>query len=141
MSGAVRAAGGLVRRSDGRIAIVHRPRYDDWSLPKGKADGTETVEETALREVEEETGLRCRLGPPAGETRYVDGRGRQKVVTYWHMTPTEDRPFRPSDEVDQLRWCTADEAGRLLSYVHDRELVERALARSHARGAGGSDAR
>jgi 8-oxo-dGTP diphosphatase len=137
----VRAAGGIVRRATpgrGRlrrrlwpryeIALVHRPRYDDWSLPKGKPDGDERDEETALREVEEETGLRCRLGAPFGETRYEDSRGRDKVVRYWLMEPPDpDRsePFVPNREVDEVRWLPPGEAVKLLTYPHDRELLER----------------
>jgi 8-oxo-dGTP diphosphatase len=137
----VRAAGGIVRRPvAGRsrirqwlrprheIALVHRPRYDDWSFPKGKPDGDEVDEDTALREVEEETGLRCRLGAPLGETRYEDSRGRDKVVRYWLMeSPEEDgaAPFVPNREVDELRWLGADEAATLLTYPHDRELLDR----------------
>ena len=87
----VRAAGGIVQRTDpdgeSRLLLVHRPRYDDWSLPKGKADNGERDEETALREVEEETGLRCLLGEEIGETRYRDSKGRSKVVRYWLMDP------------------------------------------------------
>ena len=127
----VEAAGGLVRRDDGLVAIVHRSRYDDWSLPKGKADPGEQPEDTALREVEEETGLRCRRRESLGETRYVDGRGRDKVVRYWLMEPigivADDETFAANDEVDALRWCTSAEAARLLTYAHDRELVQGAL--------------
>ncbi len=122
----VRAAGGIVTRPDdpGSVLLVHRPRYDDWSLPKGKADGDETDEATAVREVEEETGLRCALLAPAGETRYVDGRGRPKVVRYWHMEPITDLGFAPNDEIDELRWCSLTESFALLSYAHDRTLLE-----------------
>jgi len=127
----VEAAGGLVRREDGRFLLVHRPRYDDWSLPKGKADHGESPEETALREVEEETGLRCRLREPIGETRYVDGRGREKIVRYWLMEPAgaagRDEANESNDEVDELRWCTGAEAARLLTYSHDRDFVHRVL--------------
>ena len=127
----VRAAGGIVRRraapqGDGpsRILLVHRPRYDDWSLPKGKADRGERAEDTALREVEEETGLRCRLGPEVGTTRYRDGRGREKEVRYWLMEADDDGgAFVPNHEVDEIRWCSPREAGKLLSYDHDRRLV------------------
>lgn len=126
MNDEVRAAGGVVyRQNDGhpQIAIVHRPRYNDWSLPKGKQDPGESDEATALREVEEETGLVCRLGSEVGETRYTDAKGRPKVVRYWLMEPLEERPFVPNDEVDDLRWCSTGEAGELLTYAHDRVLV------------------
>lgn len=123
----VRAAGGIVRRQtvDGwELLLVHRPRYDDWSLPKGKADDGETDEETALREVEEETGLRCLLGQAAGVTRYRDQKGRSKVVRYWLMEPpSEAAAFTPNDEVDAVQWCSTPDAIDLLSYEHDRELV------------------
>ncbi len=121
----VRAAGGIVTRPNDptRVLLVHRPRYDDWSLPKGKADGDELDEATALREVEEETGLQCALLDEVGETRYVDGRGRAKVVRYWHMEPIADRGFSPNAEVDELRWCSLAEAHALLTYPHDRVLL------------------
>jgi 8-oxo-dGTP diphosphatase len=108
-----------------RVLLVHRPRYDDWTLPKGKNDPGERDEDAAVREVEEETGLRCRLGEPAGETRYHDSKGRPKVVRYWVMEPTRDETFTPNREVDELRWCTRREAGKLLSYPHDRRLLAR----------------
>jgi 8-oxo-dGTP diphosphatase len=123
----VRAAGGIVRRRTEHgweLLLVHRPRYDDWSLPKGKADAGETDEETALREVEEETGLRCLLGDAAGETRYQDSKGRSKVVRYWLMEPPTDvAAFTPNAEVDAMQWCSPPDAVDLLSYAHDRELV------------------
>jgi 8-oxo-dGTP pyrophosphatase MutT (NUDIX family) len=131
----VRAAGGIVyrRAPDGepKVLLVHRPRYDDWSLPKGKADPGERDEDTALREVEDETGLRCLLGDRAGETRYRDSKGRNKIVQYWLMEPESmvdaiDRnAFVPNAEVDEVRWCTVTEAIQRLSYAHDRELLQR----------------
>ena len=130
----VRAAGGIVHRGarDGEplVLLVHRPRYDDWSLPKGKADPGEQAEQTALREVEEETGLRCLLGDRAGETRYRDSKGRNKIVQYWLMEPasTVDAAagaFVPNDEVDEVLWCTVTEAIQRLSYAHDRKLLQR----------------
>jgi 8-oxo-dGTP diphosphatase len=131
----VRAAGGIVlrRAPEGgwQVLIVHRPRYDDWSLPKGKADPGESDDETALREVEEETGLRCTLGDPAGRTRYRDSKGRDKVVHYWLMQPESedavaDGAFVPNDEVDAIRWCSVSEATSRLTYAHDRKLLAKA---------------
>ena len=81
----VEAAGGVVRDEDGRVLLVHRPRYDDWTLPKGKLDPDETFEQAALREVQEETGLRCTLGRELATTTYRDNKDRPKVVRYWLM--------------------------------------------------------
>jgi 8-oxo-dGTP pyrophosphatase MutT (NUDIX family) len=136
----VRAAGGLVtrpgRRHRGRrqpeVILVHRPRYDDWSFPKGKLDDGEAAEEAALREVHEETGLVCHLVELLGETHYDDRRGRPKVVRYWLMEPDQIDPFVPNDEVDELRWLDPDAAARLLTYPHDRALLDR-LPRSRRR--------
>jgi 8-oxo-dGTP diphosphatase len=133
--GIVRAAGGIVLRQTSKgaweVLLVHRPRYDDWSLPKGKSDPGERDEETALREVEEETGLRCTLGAAAGRTRYRDSKGRDKVVHYWLMEPAskaaaDDDAFVPNDEVDAVRWCTVADATSRLTYAHDRKLLSKA---------------
>ena len=135
----VRAAGGVVRRRVRgpqrcrlrkrlEVALVHRPRYDDWSFPKGKQEPGESDEETALREVREETGMACTLGPDLGEVRYRDSKGRQKVVRYWAMDlpPGETGDgFVANREVDALRWCRPAEADKLLSYEHDRVLLDR----------------
>jgi 8-oxo-dGTP diphosphatase len=118
----VRAAGGLVVR-DGRVAVVHRPRYDDWSLPKGKIQPGETWEEGALREVQEECNLRCALGSELDDDQYVDHKGRTKQVRWWQMDVVEDLGFAPNEETDELRWLRRDEALDLLTYDHDRELV------------------
>jgi 8-oxo-dGTP diphosphatase len=118
----VQAAGGVIVR-DGRIAVVHRPKYDDWTLPKGKLDPGETSEAAALREVEEETGLRCKLGRELPSTHYSDRNGRPKVVRYWLMEP-EWGEFAPNDEVDTLRWFYPDHARRWLTYDRDRELLD-----------------
>jgi 8-oxo-dGTP diphosphatase len=128
----VKASGGVVWRRGERgveVVVVHRPRYDDWSLPKGKLDPGEGWEEAALREVREEVGLRCRLGdelPPVG---YTDHKGRAKVVRYWLMEPQDDPRFEPNEEVDEMRWLTAGEAAGTLSYPHDGELVRAAAER------------
>jgi 8-oxo-dGTP pyrophosphatase MutT (NUDIX family) len=133
----VRAAGGVVwrRGPDGapRFAVVHRPRYDDWSLPKGKAEPGEDLEAAALREVAEETGMECRIGARLGGHRYTDQRGRPKTTQYWLMEALEGE-FTPGDEVDELRWLDAGEARRLLSYERDHGLLAEAEA---AVGAGG----
>src|SRR3954471_24231028 len=100
----VRAAGGLVIGDDGRIAVVHRPRYDDWSLPKGKLEPGETWEDAALREVHEETGVAARLDDLLGDEHYTDNKGRPKTVRWWRMTPLQTPPFTPNDEVDEIRW-------------------------------------
>ena len=120
----VKAAGGVVRREDGTIAVVHRPRYDDWSLPKGKLDPGESWEDCALREVWEETGLRCELGEELSATFYDDRKGRDKLVRWYRMdVDGEPDEFVPNDEVDELRWLIPSAAAELLSYEHDRELV------------------
>jgi 8-oxo-dGTP pyrophosphatase MutT (NUDIX family) len=123
----VEAAGGLVWRAgpEGtlQVALVHRPRYDDWSFPKGKLMPGESLEEAAVREVEEETGFRCRRGEVIGRQSYRDHKGRKKVVTYWLMEKVGGR-FGPSAEVDQLRWVPVAEAMHDLTYVRDRELLK-----------------
>ena len=122
----VLAAGGIVSRPGPagltEIAVVHRPGYDDWSLPKGKLEPGETLEGAALREVQEETGLECRIVRPFGMTSYIDRKGRSKTATYWVMRPVGGS-FSPSAEVDELRWLTIDEALELLSYERDRKLL------------------
>ncbi len=111
---------------DREVALVHRPAYDDWSFPKGKLLPGEREEDAALREVEEETGMRCELGRPLSSIRYRDRKDRPKVVSYWTMTPREGS-FHPTDEVDELRWVSADEARGLLTYLHDRALLTEAV--------------
>ncbi len=109
---------------------MHRPRYDDWSLPKGKLDPGETWEQAALREVTEEVGLRCRLGDELPSVGYRDHKGREKVVRYWLMEPEDGAArFTPNDEVDEMRWLDFAAAAALLSYPHDADLVRIARGR------------
>jgi 8-oxo-dGTP diphosphatase len=116
-----------------RAAVVHRPRYDDWSLPKGKLEPGESFEDAAHREIEEETGLLVELGTKLPSSEYVDRHGRPKVVHYWRMTPMGRSAWEPNDEVDETRWVTAGEAAEILSYDHDRRLV--ATVDENSRGA------
>jgi 8-oxo-dGTP pyrophosphatase MutT (NUDIX family) len=131
----VRAAGGViwretlvadedgVTRRSGEVVLIHRPRYDDWSFPKGKLNRGEAYQRAALREVREETGLVCAPGEELPSTVYTDGKGRTKLVRYWMMRVIGSEPWTPNDEVDQRRWVPIDEAGRLLTYDHDREML------------------
>ena len=108
-----------------RVVAVHRPRYDDWSLPKGKADPGETDIDCALREVREETGFVCDLGLELPTTRYRDGKGRPKTVRYWAMEPVSgEGEFTPNAEIDEIRWLPVADAMKLLSYDHDRSVLD-----------------
>jgi 8-oxo-(d)GTP phosphatase len=123
----VRAAGGVVSRDGSggpEVVLVHRPRYDDWSLPKGKLSGGEHLLLAGLREVHEETGVRAvpRLQLPP--TRYLTGDPDvEKSVEYWHMLCRGIDPFTPNDEVDEVRWVPAEQAAALLTYAHDRGVL------------------
>ena len=122
----IRAAGGVVWRRPSpdlfEILLVHRPAYDDWSLPKGKAEVGESDEDCALREVEEETGLTCRLGTELASASYVDRKGRPKSVRYWAMEPVSGR-CGPHNEVDEVRWLSVEDAVGQLSYPRDGQVV------------------
>ena len=126
MNKTIRAAGGVVyrERDDGvrEVAVIHRPKYDDWTLPKGKLDPGESIEAAAVREVFEETGFRAVIERRIGETSYRDRKGRPKRVTYFAMRPSGGS-FEVNDEVDELRWLPVEEAEELLSYEHDRNLA------------------
>ncbi len=131
---AVLAGGGVAYRKPPEggateYAVVHRPRYDDWSLPKGKVDGGESAGDAALREVAEETGWTCAPGPALGSVAYRLGSGRHKIVRYWLMEAGEGS-FTPNDEVDELAWLPAEEAGARLTYARDRAVLDWGAARA-----------
>jgi len=106
------------------IALVHRPRYDDWSLPKGKLEAGESMPAAAVREVREETGVGARLGPWLQDVRYTVADG-PKLVRYWSAQAATVPDFTPNHEVDELRWVFPDAASALLSYAHDLDVVVR----------------
>ena len=132
----VHAAGGIVWRTafvaddageprqSVEVVLVHRPRYDDWSFPKGKLDRGESFEAAAVREVAEETGLVCELGEELPSVRYLDGKGRLKLVRYWSMRATGLEPWAPNDEIDDRRWVPLAAAADRLTYGHDRVLLK-----------------
>lgn len=125
----VAAAGGIVTRStaagETEIVLVHRPKYDDWSFPKGKVEAGESDEAAARREVFEETGFEVALGAELDTVRYTDGRGRPKRVRYWLMTVAGGEATVPNAEVDALRWLLPEDATTLLTYAHDQALALR----------------
>ncbi len=114
---------------DIEVLLIHRPRYDDWSVPKGKLDAGESDEECAIREMEEETGIRGTLGAPLPSALYTDHRGRPKEVSYWLMEVPAGEPasFEPNEEVDELAWFDIGAAKEKLSYPLDRGLMDEAL--------------
>jgi 8-oxo-dGTP pyrophosphatase MutT (NUDIX family) len=128
----VRAAGGVVWRFATRgtddsaieLAIIHRPRYDDWSFPKGKLTAGESDLDGALREVFEETGSHVQVGRALGEVWYVNSAGRNKVVRYWAMQAIGGA-FTPSKEVDDLRWVSVEAAEEVLTRDSDIEILKR----------------
>jgi 8-oxo-(d)GTP phosphatase len=136
VSDVVRAAGGVVRRrvADGgsEVVLVHRPAYDDWSFPKGKLEDGETEADAAVREVEEEAGLRSTLGRELGTVSYVDNRGRPKTVRYWEIVVDDDALPVAGHEIDEARWVRVEEAEQLLSYPHDRDVLSRAIGADRA---------
>jgi 8-oxo-dGTP pyrophosphatase MutT (NUDIX family) len=121
----VRAAGGVpVREREDRleVLVVHRPQYDDWTFPKGKCDPGESDEACAIREVEEETGLRCALEEELPSTSYLDSKRRQKVVRYWRLEVVGGEPSF-DHEVDEARWVSLQDASALLTYERDLAVL------------------
>jgi 8-oxo-dGTP diphosphatase len=116
----------ILRKTDKgnlKVLVAHRPQYDDWSFPKGKADKGESSAETAIREILEETGLRCRIVAPLTTTRYRVGSG-MKEVEWFVMRPLPDSPgFNKNNEVDKIKWMGRKAARKLLDYDHDRGLL------------------
>jgi 8-oxo-dGTP diphosphatase len=130
--GARKAAGGVIVRhpASGQIEVllVHRPHREDWTFPKGKVEPGETDEACALREVEEETGLRCALADELPTISHVDHRQRLKVVRYWLMRPIGGEAA-PNNEIDAVRWLSVAEAARMLTYPRDRVLLDALASR------------
>ena len=126
----IRAAGALLWREnsagDLEVALVHRPRYSDWSLPKGKIDANETALACAYREVFEETGIKAKFTRQLGSVEYEDN-GAQKRVKYWVAQALNSSNFQPNEEVDELRWLSCADAIDLASHQSDKEMIERFL--------------
>ena len=122
----IQAAGGILWKKDGgekKIAIVHRHKHDDWSLPKGKVDKGETWKKTALREVLEETGFEAKVKKYAGSISYLL-EGKPKVVLFWHMKIKSEKKNKMNGEVDQVRWVTVEEAEKLLDYPEELTVIK-----------------
>ncbi|UFU03857.1 NUDIX hydrolase [Ruania suaedae] len=129
----VLAAGGLLIRTCAESSavgtlLIHRPRHGDWSFPKGKLDPGETLEQAALREVYEETALRCELGSWLGVVDYPLSGGGLKRTTYWLMQPRSDDGFIAGAEVDAVRWLPLEDAAEVVTHPLDRALARRAVA-------------
>ncbi|WP_200306781.1 NUDIX hydrolase [Streptomyces adelaidensis] len=136
----VRAAGcALWRRAPSgggiELALVHRPKWADWSLPKGKLKPDEEARDGAVREVLEETGMTCELGPELPAVHYTDARGRPKQVRYWAAEATGGT-FAPNDEVSRLLWLPPEAATQRLTHERDRTLVSALLDALHQAGNG-----
>jgi 8-oxo-(d)GTP phosphatase len=127
------AAGAVVWRPGRQVLLVHRPRYDDWSFPKGKLDPGEPTPVAAVREVAEETGLRVRLGSPLSSQRYPVAGGRTKDVHYWVARVVGDDDisgYLANDEIDEVAWVPTAKARHRLTYDYDRATLAQALAAS-----------
>lgn len=125
------AAGAVCWREEKRdllVALVHRVKYEDWTFPKGKVDPGETLAETAVREIKEETGLKIKLGVPLSTMTYAIDKSKTKVVHYWAARVSEkavaDSKFKPNDEISEVVWLTVEKAFSRLSYQQDRDLLQ-----------------
>jgi 8-oxo-dGTP diphosphatase len=132
------AAGSVVVDVDGdepRFLIVHRPRYKDWSLPKGKLNRGEPFLDAAIRETREETGILGKRARPVGTVGYLTKAGNPKVVKWWLTVPKKGK-FKKNSEVDQVMWATFDEANATLQYSNDKTVLDRANDMVWERSAG-----
>jgi 8-oxo-dGTP diphosphatase len=123
------AAGGLLIREaepEQELAVIHRARYGEWGLPKGKPKSGESLTQTALREVQEETGFEARITGFAGAIHYLVGT-TPKVVTFWTMEPVGESSFSASEEVDSVDWLTPAAAIDRVEHKEEKELIERTL--------------
>ena len=128
----VQAAGAVPRRNGG-VLIVHRPKYDDWTFPKGKLEQGESFEDAVVRELEEETGWKGDMGAELEPTRYKDGEGRDKLVRWWELWVRERGDWEANDEVDDLMWVPLSEVDSLLTYESERALAEQVRAAGNQR--------
>lgn len=122
----IQAAGGLLWKDDSagkKIAIIHRARHQDWTLPKGKLNPGERWQNAALREVKEETGCEAQLKSFAGSFSYLIN-DAPKIVLFWNMALVEEGQFKPTEEVDQLLWLVAEEAIKKLDYFSEKNLIK-----------------
>ena len=121
----IEAGGGVIvdlSKSKPRYLLIHRPRYDDWSLPKGKLSKNEKHRDAALREVKEETGLVCEVLAKLSPVNYLTPNGNKKRVKYWLMAPLSGK-FVRNDEVDAVTWVKRSQAMSLLTHVHDQAVL------------------
>lgn len=128
----IRAAGGVVWWRNGdqrRVAVIHRPKHRDWSLPKGKLEQEESWLQAAIREVREEIGCDIRLSAFAGMTSYLV-QGRPKVVLFWNMERAGASNWQPDGEVDQVEWLDPDDAVERLDHLSEKELLRGVLRRA-----------
>ena len=126
-------AAGAVPRRNGGVLIVHRPKYDDWTFPKGKLEEGETHEQAVARELEEESGWRGDLGAELEPTRYTDGNGREKEVRWWEVWVRERGDWEPNEEVDDFMWVPLSEVDSFLTYDADRKLAEQVRTEQNPR--------